>query len=47
MFILRESTHKCKLGEGQREGDRILSRLPTDSAEPHAGRYPTNLETMT
>ena len=34
-------------GEAEREGDRILSRLRTVSAEPDAGLELTNHEIMT
>ena len=33
--------------EGQREGDRIPSRLRAVSAEPNTGLDPTNCEIMT
>ena len=46
LYFERERESK-RAGEGQREGDRILSRLHTDSTEPHTGLEPTNQEIMT
>ena len=38
---------KARVGEGQRERERIPSRLPAVSTEPHLGLDPTNRKTMT
>ena len=41
LFILRETAH-MQVEEGQREGERIPSRLCIVSAEPDIGLDPTN-----
>ena len=46
LCILRES-ETAQVGEGQRERERIASRLCTVSTEPHAGLELTNHEIMT
>ena len=46
LFILRERERE-RVGEGQREGERIPRPLCTASAEPHAELALTNAETMT
>ena len=42
----RENVH-TRAGEGQREGERIPSRIHTASAEPVVGLEPMNCEIMT
>ena len=44
LFILRE---RVWVGEGQREGERVLSRLRAVSAEPEVRLDPRNCEIMT
>ena len=45
MFIFKREG--AQAGEGQREGERILSRLCAVRAEPDVGLDPINCEIMT
>ena len=40
-------TEKAQAGEGQKERERILSRLLAVRAEPNTGLKPTNREILT
>ena len=47
MFIFERERERMQAGEGQREEDRIRSRLCADSSEPNVGLELTNQEIMT